>query len=1764
MTKQETITDTLLTMMSDALPAMPVEESLHLPFLEMGANSLVLMEVQRNVENKFGVNISINQFFDELTNIEALAHYISENGTVETAEAPAAEAAPVVSAPVTPAPVVSVAPTPVAPIASTWQAAPIVSVASNELEQILQQQLHMATETINQVVAQQLAFLGTQGAGQLAAAPTTQASTPAAAPTASAKPASPAPAKATETKSNTSPQHLLSPLEIRARGLTPVQQTHLEDLIARYVAKTKTSKQLAQQYRGVLADSRATVGFRFTTKEMLYPVVGERAEGCRIWDVDGHEYIDITMGQGVNLFGHQPEFINKALNEATRHALPGPPRIKETCEAAALISELTGLDRVAFTNSGTEAVMAAIRLARAATKRNKILMFEGSYHGHSDFSIAKSNWDEHGNLVSSPLSAGIPAGAVQDTLLLPYGEDSSLDYIRQHVHEFAAIIVEPVQSRRPDLQPREFVKELRKLTEAAGTLLIFDEMVTGFRTHPNGAQEWYGVKADLATYGKVLGGGLPVGVVAGSSRCMDGIDGGMWQYGDSSYPVAERTVFGGTFCQHPLAMATTLATLKKLKAEGAALQEAVNRRTTYLADSLNAYFAQEEMPLKVVHFASLFRFSFTGNLELLFYHLMLKGVFVWEWRNCFLSTAHTDADVERVIQAVKESLEEMRAGGFIPPKSGTKSANIVPLKPVAQTTEQVAPLSEAQRQLWTLAQITPQGSLAYHIRVTLQLDGALNLDALQKAIQQLIARHEALRTVIRSEGQVILPQLTINVPLVDCSQDADSAEQWLQQELSTPFNLSEGPLFRATVLKFAEQQHRLVFNAHHIVVDGMSINVIARDTAALYSALVQNQAVNLPEPAQFRAQNQSLTEQLNTENMRKHEQYWLEQFAGTLPTLTLPADFPPPAFKSYHGGRESLRLPPSLCAAVRQFSRRQNCTPFMTYFAAYSILLHRLSGQTEVVVGIPTLGRNIKNSEHMVGYCTHLLPIKSQVTDYNQPFTEFLTATRRVLLNGYQHQEYPYANLLNHLRQRRDTGHSPLVSTVFNIDQPGEVPPMHGLQTEWLPQPVLFTAFDLTFNLTEVGEESVLECHFDADLFSAETVQRWLGHYETLLSSIVDHAEQSVYELAMMNAEQQQQLLVEWNQTATDYPKDKTIAELLTQQAEANADALALSFGEQQLTFRELNQRANQLAHHLQQLGVKPETTVGICLRRSPELIISLWAVLKAGGAYVPLDPSYPAARLAFMLEDSQTPIVLTQAALAPELPQTAAQVIAVDQDAATWAQQPNTNPASAATPDSLAYLIYTSGSTGKPKGTMIRQQGLVNYLTWAVNAYEVAQGNGVPVHASISFDATITSLFTASLAGKPMMLLPEKNHEAEVLTSDLLDLLNTQQALSLVKLTPAHLELLNPSLNTATLSQQCRYVILGGEALTTKQVALWRQHAPNIHLINEYGPTETVVGCCVYEVNADTPEVGQVPIGRPIANTQLYVLDPTQRPVPVGVMGELYIGGDGVARGYLNRPELTTERFIRDPFTDDANARLYRTGDLARYLADGTLEYLGRVDNQVKVRGFRVELGEIETVLAALPAVREAAVIAHQFSAQDTRLIAYAAPDAGQSLSEHQLREKLVTQLPAHMVPSVIVVLDSLPLTPNGKIDRKALPIPDSARPQLSADFVSPTSSVEQQLAAIWQGLLHLEQVGVNDNFFDLGGHSLLVLPMCEQIEQQLNCQLSPVDVFKYPTIRTLAASLQTSGSEQPQPAQNSKHQKAKQRGSRQKQAFQKMAGKR
>ncbi|MBD2534125.1 aminotransferase class III-fold pyridoxal phosphate-dependent enzyme, partial [Nostoc flagelliforme FACHB-838] len=1606
-THQEIILPKLRVLIAELLHIETSKINIHEPFLEMGADSLVLMEAVRTIENAFGIKVAIRQFFEECTTIDSLSTYIDKNISPEwvlkNSPQPKPEldgsspklASQIATSLITDTVQPKIAP-PVAPqkiipasinengIVNNKQT---IAVSETALERIIGQQLEVMTHlnaSQHELMRQQLEVLrnnplsigislephnksqsnGKIDTHQLQIAPEQSVPTP----------------SYPKNAASIQPQANLDPTRVNGK-LNLQQQQHLQALITRYNQRTQKSKQQTQTERQYSADRRGIAGFRSDTKEMCYPIIGKQAQGSKIWDVDGNEYIDLAMGFGVYLFGHDAPFIKATLENELQQGTRIGPRSELAGEVAKLICELTGVERAAFCNSGTEAVMTAIRLARTATGRSKIAIFAGSYHGHFDGTLAVGQKVE-GELRSVPLAPGVPQHITDHILVLNYGDFESLETIKAHSEELAAVLVEPVQSRRPDLQPKEFLQQLRQLTSETGIALIFDEVLVGFRIHLGGAQAWFGIQADLVTYGKIIGGGMPIGVVAGKAAYMDGIDGGMWNFGDASYPQAETTYFAGTFCKHPLTMGAARAILQQMKMLGTSVQEQLNDRTSKLAETLNTYFQQNNVPLRMVNFGSLFRFTFKDNysvfnqpleVDLLFYHLIEKGIYIWEGRNCFISTAHTNEDIELVIQAFKISVEQLQTAGFFPPSLSVelntldssylttslaesaklKSVNIeapvlnkqidkltqsnpnqqqgfwersqykpslttnkvpeikfsqnskktiefslfyfgqydsefvsdkynllfegakfadehgftalwvperhfhafggfspnpsvisaalakvtqriqlragsvvlpihhpirvaeewsvvdnlsqgrvgisfasgwhpndfvfapdaygkhrdlmfqeiatvqklwrgepiqfrdgagkdiniklfpMPVQPdvpiwitivnnpetyikageigvgvltnlMGQTVEDLAkniklyreslyqhghdpksghvtvllhtfvgedinivrkkahqpffkylqssigllqnlvksqglnisfetlteddknyllsvayeryvqtsaligtpdscskiidhmmgigvdevaclidfgvdadsvlqslsylnllreryeaqdtselistlpnqivseaPLTQAQKQLWLLAQIGEDESNAYNESIMLQLQGCLHLSAMRSAFKKLVARHEALRTIIDLSGeiQLVLSDIFIEVPLIDLSNiDASDRQtkidEWLEQENQQSFDLVRGPLLRINLLKLEEELHLLIITAHHIIIDGWSIGLMLQEVGAFYSAECQGKVFQPEAPLQFKEYIHWQLSQSQSAEIAKQQAYWLRKFVDSVPILELPTDRLRSPVMSYKGARVSMKANTSLYAALKEFSKKNGCTLFMTLLAGYMTLLHRLSNQDEIIVGIPVAGRGLAGSEKMVGYCAHLLPICSYL-DGSPTFLEYLANIKHILLDSYENQDYTFAQLLEQLNLPRDPSRSPLVNVTFNLDRPQVVPTMLGLELSLVPYPKGYVQYDIDLNVIEFGNELLMEVDYSTDLFTGESVTLMLENLQTILEAVTSNPTQKLSEIPLISESQKQLLLTEWNQTQTEYPKHLCIHQLI-------------------------------------------------------------------------------------------------------------------------------------------------------------------------------------------------------------------------------------------------------------------------------------------------------------------------------------------------------------------------------------------------------------------------------------------------------------------------------------------------------------------------------------------------------------------------------------------------------------------------------------------
>jgi amino acid adenylation domain-containing protein/FkbH-like protein len=905
-----------------------------------------------------------------------------------------------------------------------------------------------------------------------------------------------------------------------------------------------------------------------------------------------------------------------------------------------------------------------------------------------------------------------------------------------------------------------------------------------------------------------------------------------------------------------------------------------------------------------------------------------------------------------------------------------------------------APLSFAQERLWFLDQLEPNHPW-FNSPFAIRMKGDVRVDALEGALNEIVRRHEGLRTTFRAKNyhpvQVIAPELRVEIPTVDVSQIPFEEQEAVARRMAIEssqrtFNLETGPVFRANLLRLADQDHILLLNFHHIVIDGWSLWPFMRELGTLYEAFIEGRQSPLPElPIQYADYAVWQREWLRGDVLAKSLSYWKKQLDGAPRTLELPTDHVRPQILSYYGATEKMVCPSGLSDQLNALSRREGATLFMTLLAAFQVLLSRYTGQEDVVVGSAIANRTRMETENLIGFFVNPLVMRTDVSG-NPSFRELLRRVRITALEAYANQDLPFEKLVEALQPERDLSQTPLFQVCFVLQNaPRGTLTLPALELSAIEVHNGTTKYDLLLLVSEKPEGLTCTVEYSTDLFEAASVQRLLGHYRVLLESIVENPDERVAAFPLLTAAEEQVILTEWNNASNQFQHETCVPELFELQVSRTPDNAAVVFESTELTYSELNSRANQLAHRLQDLGVGPETLVGICVERSLEMLIGILGILKAGGGYLPLDPSYPQSRLTFMLEDAQIPVLLTQAKLAPKLLPHDATVICLDSDWGSIASEPTENPLRLTEPENVAYVIYTSGSTGKPKGCQVEHRNLVHYLEWANQYYfqDSREGN-FPLFSSLSFDLTVTSVFLPLLRGRTIQVFSQDMEIAQILK----EIFEAASGIDCVKLTPSHVSLLE---NLDLANSPVRIAIVGGEALTLRHIRLLQDLNPEMRIFNEYGPTEATVGCVVTRVSSDQQ---QILIGKPIQNTSVYILDSMRNLIPVGVIGEMYVGGPGVARGYLNRPELTDERFIANPFSADPAARLYKTGDLARFLPDGNLEYLGRFDEQVKIRGFRVELGEIEITLDSHPGIRQSVVVGKEDQAGDKRLVAYLVPE--------------------------------------------------------------------------------------------------------------------------------------------------------------------------
>jgi len=1650
-------------------------------FIELGFDSLLLTQVSMAIQSRFKGKVTFRQLLGDLGSLDALADHLDRTLPADAFAAPQA----------------------------TRQRASLLPPASgNEsaLEQLIRRQMEM--------MAEQLTLL--RGGATPVPAPLPA---PVTTPT--------LPTKEAEFKA-------FGPYKPIQRGhsggLTSQQQTILDHLIARYTTKTKKSKELTQFHRPHLADPRVAAGFRAQWKEMVYPIITMRSKGTRLWDVDGNEYIDLLNGFGCILFGHAPDFVVEAVNRQMAQGYEIGPQTLLAGEAAKLMCEMTGLDRATFCNTGSEAVMAAMRLARTVTGRMRIVSFLGDYHGTFDEVLAKSVGADHRSL---PIAPGIPQGKVDNLTVLPYGTDESLAWIRAHADELAAVLIEPVQSRHPALQPKAFIQEVRRITAASGSALIMDEVITGFRTHPGGAQALFGVTADLASYGKVIGGGMPIGVLCGNRRFMDALDGGMWQYGDDSFPEVGVTFFAGTFVRHPATMAAVVACLERFKREGGALQEAVNAKCTQLVQRLTALFRERGVPTTIEHFSSWFYFTFAPEYRhgsLLYYLLRERGVHIQEGFPCFLTTAHTDADLEKVYQAFASAVDELVTNGFFPDPSGrvneherdqSAAAALTTTAPTTMVAEQISNtlvLSESQHEIWLAAQFAPEASCAYNESVTIRLRGPLRADLVDAAWERLVERHAALRIRIAANGETQEVLAGRRLPITHRDWRGVGAEErfagLLSHEAATPFDLATGPLVRVHLVRLSDDDHALVITTHHIICDGWSMNVLCDELSRIYSALVAGQVLDLSATMGYPDYVRRVQQRVGSTEAEETNTYWTKRFSD-IPTLPdLPTDRPRPTQRGFQGATAIHHIGAATYQRVKQTGAKAKATLFTTLMTGFQVLVARLTGQCDVVVGVPTAGQALmgKDADFLVGHCVNFLPLRAHIRP-EANLAEQLPGFQRQVLDDFAHQEFTYGQLVRSLKFPRDPNRLPVTEIQFNLERWVSALEFTGLTASFNSNPKHFVNFDLFLNVVEDANGLHLHLDYNTGLYDQATIQRWLRHYETLLSGFADAPLTPSSHLPLLTHTERTSILQGFNRTHAEYPRDVPVHQLVARQAEKTPDVIAVVCDDRSLTYRQLQEQARHITALLRARGAGPDHPVAVCLPRTELLPVVLLGVLNTGAAYIPLDATYPVERLKQVIEDAGPSVVVTQSAeWAPFIG------LGVDTLllAAGWENERVSETTPVATPrgEDLAYIIFTSGSTGRPKGVCIPHRALTNFL-WAMRDRPGMDARDTLVSiTTVSFDIAALELFLPLVTGARLVIAPR---DTVMDGRRLAALLNKEQA-TVFQATPVTMRML---VEAGWNGSPRLRLLCGGEAV---QRDLADQLLPRCaELWNMYGPTETTVWSSVDRIeSAPTP----ILIGSAIANTTFHILDQWHQPQPIGIVGEIYIGGDGVAVGYLHRDELTAERFISSPFETPTTARrLYRTGDLGRYHPDGRIDFLGRTDHQVKIRGFRIEIGDIEQAISQHPAIRGRVVIARG-NAENRQLVAYVVVASEQTAALTSLRQFLRERLPDYMVPSAFIRLDALPLTPNGKIDRNALPqaptdggAPPALRPLIGKD--------ELNLGSVWQEVLGLRQVGPIDDFFALGGNSLSAFRVVNQLENIYHRRFAMGLVFKHPVLSDFAAQI-------------------------------------
>lgn len=1528
-----------------------------------------------------------------------------------------------------------------------------------------------------------------------------------------------------------------------ADELTETQRDWLTRFTHRYNVRTENSKTFTERNRDVHADPRVVSGFKPVFKELVYPIVAKRTNGCRIWDQDDNEYIDVLNGFGSNYFGYADPFITQAVVDQLWKGAEIGPQNPLTGEAAKLICEFTGMDRVGFCNTGSEAVMGAMRIARTLTGKDLVVIFSGSYHGIFDEVLVRGT----PHLQSIPAAPGITDASVQSVLVLEYGTDESIEIIEERIEEIAAVMVEPVQSRRPDFQPREFLRKLRTITEAQDIPFIFDEVITGFRTAPGGAQEFFDIKADIATYGKVVGGGMQIGVVAGRKRYMDALDGGSWKFGDRSEPEEAVTYFAGTFVRHPASIAACLAALTILKNGGPALQLETNRKTAALAATLNQFFQESGAPLKVAYFGSLWRMEFEHTesfSDILYYLIRENGVHIYDRFPCFLTLRHTENDVRYIIDAIKDSVSELQSVGFIDSKKKVTRNTLTTEGSIASY-----PLTDIQRSIWLTAQISQEANIAYNEPLLLRLTGRCDLSAIRRAVDFVYQRHDALHARFSSDGnfQRFPAPDALKIPFHDfaandCVLRRELLDATIERVSRTPFDLINGPLLKIEIIQQSEEETVLIFSAHHIVCDGWSWNALLSEIGNAYSALVRGEKIQFPDAhsfCDFVIEDFEYNHDVKEAGSVGH---WVSQLHDTPVYLDLPTDRARTVVGNFSGDTVTHHMSQDLYNVLKALSIKQNTSLFILLSSAFFILISRISQQQKLVMSTPVAGQMLPGQFDLVGCCIRLLPIAADV-DEDLPFEGFLDRMKSIVLDGLENINVDFSEVLKNQLKANWINRTPFTEVCFNLDRDEAGVSFEDLTTKVEQTRKMAVINDIFFNVNEGSEGLKIDCDYNTDLFERSTVVRWIASFEVLLEAIGQAPESPISHLSSMTRDERDLLLK--NGMAVKYPfsGSNRIDVLFDQQASETPDALAIISGSVEISYRQLYEQSNKLANYLQHMGIRVGDGIGIYLDRSPLALIAMLATMKAEGVCIPLDPTYPAERIRYMVNDSEVEVILTNEQLlnqsivnnssfADKLFSLERNWPGVEKQAIEFTGKHCTRQADGK--PHVAFILYTSASTGTAVGVKTRHDAHIRRFEWMWRQYPFSGYEMCCQKTSLCFIDSVWELFGPLLKGVPSVFVQIDTIMDSV---EFLEIIESHRV-SRIVLVPTLLRLLvNSAISRKCYLPSLRYCFSSGEILAPELARDFKNHFPHCKLVNLYGTTE-VSGDATFHECLTFDDKQKVYIGTPIDNSCIFLLDRYGKPVPVGSTGEICIGGEILAAEYHNRPDLNDERFIGIgtlSFTTGMaqlpTSRLFKTGDLGRVGSEGSIEFIGRNDTQININGIRVDLAEIQGALQLHDDVAECHVDMrafpidkpHDCPSVEKCLVAYVRTHDNKPAEAADIRAHMKKHLPLHMVPQHYFQLVRFPLTPNGKLNRQQL-LQQADLELVHAERTRvPRTFAEEILLASWSNGLGISDINMEDNYFDLGS-SFSLIKILSSLRQEYDITISIRDCLRYPTLENLA----------------------------------------